>query len=153
MGRVRTGPPRAILRTDRRRPQATGSGKGKLGPADRRHRPGTGGSLNWRDLRLRLRAAIFPARVERELEEELGAHIELQERKLRQSGLSAEEARRQARLQFGRVGAVQESCRDERRIGLLETARQDVRYAARGIRRSPGFALAVIATIGLGLGI
>jgi hypothetical protein len=109
--------------------------------------------LNWSDLRLRLHAALFPGRVERELEEEIAAHIELQERKLRQSGLSAQEARRQARLQFGGIGAVKESCRDERRIGFLEIARQDVRYAARGIHRSPGFALAVIATIGLGLGI
>src|SRR5215471_8245270 len=108
--------------------------------------------MTWSDIRMRLRAAIFPSRAERDLEEELAVHIEMQARKNQQSGMSETEARRQALLQFGRTGAIKEACRDERRIGLIETARQDIRYAARGLRRSPTFALVVIATIGLGLG-
>jgi predicted permease len=60
---------------------------------------------------------------------------------------------RAARRQFGSLTAVQEECRDERRIGLWETSCQDVRYALRGMRRAPGFALTVMLTIGLGLGI
>jgi hypothetical protein len=41
---------------------------------------------------------------------------------------------------------------DQRRIGFIETTRQDIHYAVRGLRRAPAFALVVIATIGLGLG-
>jgi predicted permease len=109
--------------------------------------------MNWSDIRMRLRAVIFPTRTERDLEEELAAHIEMQARKNHQSGMSETEARRQALLQFGRTGAIKEACRDQRRIGLIETARQDIHYAARGFRRAPAFALVVIATIGLGLGV
>ena len=108
--------------------------------------------MTWSDIRIRLRAAIFPSRAERDLEEELAVHIEMQARKNQQSGMSETEARRHALLQFGRTGAIKEACRDERRIGFIETARQDIRYAARGLRRSPTFAMVVIATIGLGLG-
>src|SRR3954465_8633119 len=108
--------------------------------------------MTWSDIRLRLRAAIFPSRAERDLEEELAAHIEMQARKNQQSGMSKTEACRQALLHFGRTGAIKETCRDERRIGFIETAGQDIRYAARGLRRSPAFALVVIATVGVGLG-
>jgi predicted permease len=108
--------------------------------------------MTWSDIRMRLRAAVFPSRAERDLEEELAVHLEMQARKNQQSGISETEARRQALLQFGRTDAIKEACRDERRIGFIEITRQDIRYAARGLRRSPAFALVVIATIGLGLG-
>ena len=50
--------------------------------------------MTWSDIRLRLRAAIFPSRAERDMEEELAAHIEMQARKNQQSGMSeTEEAR------------------------------------------------------------
>jgi predicted permease len=108
--------------------------------------------MTWNDIRLRLRAAIFPARAERDLEDELAAHIEMQARKNRQSGMSEAEARRRALHQFGRTSAIQEACRDERRIGFVDTARRDIQYAFRGLLRAPAFALVVIATIGIGLG-
>lgn len=109
--------------------------------------------MNWTDVRMRLRAAILPSRVEQDLEEELAGHIEMQARKNRQSGMSETEARRLALLQFGRTGAIKEACRDQRRIGFIETARQDIDYAARSFQRAPAFALVVIGTIGLGLGV
>src|SRR5437660_1468833 len=109
--------------------------------------------MNWSDIRMRLRAVIFPARAERDLEDELAAHIEMQVRRNYQSGMTETEARRQAFLQFGRTCAIKEACRDERRIGFIETVRQDIHYAMRGIRRAPAVALLVIATIALGLGV
>jgi predicted permease len=109
--------------------------------------------MNWNDLCKRIRAVFFPAREERELEEELVFHVEMQVRKNRHAGMSETEARRQALVQFGRPAAVKEECRDERGIGLIETLVQDIRYAARGFRRAPAFAFTVVATIGLGLGV
>jgi predicted permease len=109
--------------------------------------------MNWNDLRMRLRAVFFRGREERELEEELGFHLEMQVLKNRQAGMSEAESRRQAVLQFGRPAAVKEECRDQRGIGLVETLSQDVRYALRGFQRAPVFALTVMATISLGLGV
>ena len=105
------------------------------------------------DLWLRIRAVFLRNRVEKELDDELGFHIEMQTRKNLQAGMDAAEARRRAEMQFGRAAAVKEECRDERRVSLIETLLQDIRYALRGFRRAPIFALTVVATIGLGLGI
>jgi predicted permease len=109
--------------------------------------------MNWNDLRMRIRSVFLRGRDERELEEELGFHLEMQAQKNRQAGISETESRRQALVQFGSPTAVKEQCRDERRIGLIETLHQDLRYAIRGFRRSPAFAITVIVTIGVGLGI
>ncbi len=104
------------------------------------------------DLLLRLRALFLKNRVEGDLDEELGFHIEMQTRKNLAAGMSAAEAKRQARIQFGVGDAVKEECRDARRVGFIETLLQDIRYALRGFRRTPLFALSVVSTISLGLG-
>jgi predicted permease len=111
------------------------------------------GLPNRRDLWLRLKAIFLRKRIERELQDELEFHIEMQTRKNLARGLPAEEAGRQARLEFGRVARVAEDCRDERRVTLIANLLQDIQYAVRGLRRSPGFAAVVVATIGVGLGI
>jgi predicted permease len=105
------------------------------------------------DLWLRLRAIFVRGRVERELDEELEFHIDMQTRKLAASGMPKKEARRRARVEFGAEALVKENCRDERRVNWIETLWQDARYALRGFRRTPAFALTVIATVALGLGI
>lgn len=105
------------------------------------------------DLWLRLRALILRNRVERELDEELGWHIEMQTRKNLAAGMPESEARRRARIEFGVDALIKEECRDQRRVNFIETLFQDVRYALRGFRRTPLFALTVVATIALGLGI
>src|SRR5882762_11624861 len=109
--------------------------------------------MNWNDLRLRLRALAFRNRTEHELDEELDFHIEMQTRKNLEAGMSESDARREAFIRFGRAGLVKEECRDARRVNLMETAWQDIRYAIRGFRRSPTFVLTVVATIALGLGL
>ena len=105
------------------------------------------------DLLLRLRALLFRARVEEELEDEVEFHLAMARRKHLDAGRSEEEAGRLARLDFGRVGAVKEDCRGVRGIDLFETALQDIRYALRSFRRSPGFVFTVAGTIALGLGL
>jgi predicted permease len=105
------------------------------------------------DLLLRLRALLFRARVEEELQDEVEFHLAMARRKHRDAGHTEEEASRLARLDFGRVGGVKEDCRGVRGTQSFETALQDIRYALRSFRRSPGFVLTVSATIALGLGL
>ncbi|HYL77120.1 MAG TPA: ABC transporter permease, partial [Bryobacteraceae bacterium] len=109
--------------------------------------------MNWRDIKLRIIALVFRNRVERDLDDELHFHVEMQTRKNLADGMGAEEAARRARIQFGGAVQVQEECRDARRTGLIDTTWRDVRYALRGFRRSPTFVLTVVATIALGLGL
>jgi hypothetical protein len=102
---------------------------------------------------LRLKALFARKCVEREIEDELAFHIDIQTRKNVSRGLPIEEARRQALVKFGGVAQTAEGCRDQRRINGLATLLQDIRYAVRSFWRSPGFVAVVVATIGVGLGI
>jgi predicted permease len=106
-----------------------------------------------RDLLLRLRSVLVHGRLERELTDELQFHLEMQARKHVAAGLEPAEARRRARAEFGSVELAKEDARDARGIRLVEEFAQDARFALRGFRRSPLFALTVVCTIGLGLGL
>ena len=104
------------------------------------------------DVRYRLRAVFRRKTVERELHEELEFHIDREARKLQTTGLSPEEALRQARLAFGGVERIKDDARDTRGVSWLETFTSDLRYAIRGLRARPAFTIAVTLTLGLGLG-
>ena len=105
------------------------------------------------DLLLRLRALLFRNRVEQELDDELAFHIDMETRKHLAAGMPPEQAARAARLQFGTdPAAVKDYVRDTRHLSFLETLFHDIRYALRGFRRKPLFALTVIGTIAIGLG-
>jgi hypothetical protein len=66
-------------------------------------------------------------------------------------GIPPDEAHRRARLQFGSVESAKESYRDQRGLPALDFIVQDLRYALRGIRKNPVYA--VVATLSLALGI
>jgi len=100
----------------------------------------------------RLRAVFRRRTVEKELDDELQLQLEHEVEKFMRSGLTRQEALRRSRLAFGGLDQVKEECRQARGISWLETAMQDLRYAARGLRRSPGFTAAAVLTLGFGTG-
>ena len=104
------------------------------------------------DLRYRLRALFQRSVVEQELSDELRFHFEHEVEKYRKAGMSEEEARRHARFAFGGQEQIKEDCREARGTSLVESAMQDVRYAARQLWANPTFAAVIILTLALSIG-
>jgi putative ABC transport system permease protein len=98
-------------------------------------------------------AAIFRRRkLDREMDEELRAHLEMAAEEYRTRGLSEGEARRMALRDFGGVTQVRETVRLREGLPWVENLRRDVLYALRQMGRAPGFAAVVIVTLALGIG-
>ena len=100
----------------------------------------------------RLRALLRPGAVESEMSDEVRLHFDMAVADGMRRGLSAEDARRDARLRFGGVRQVEESYRDARGTRIVEDLLLDIRYGMRSLRKAPGFTLVVITTLTLGIG-
>ncbi|HZR22693.1 MAG TPA: ABC transporter permease, partial [Vicinamibacterales bacterium] len=103
-------------------------------------------------LRSLVRALTSRGDFEAGLAEELRFHIEQHVADLVRSGVSPEEARRHARMEFNGINTVKEECREARGLWGFDALERECRYALRQLRRNPGFAGAVVLTFALAVG-
>jgi len=103
-------------------------------------------------MRLRLRALLRRRQQEQDLHDEVAFHLAMRESQMRDDG--AADAGARARRRFGSVAKIEDDVRDTWALApRVSSVLQDLRYAARTLRRSPGFSLLVVLILGLGIGV
>lgn len=101
----------------------------------------------------RLRQTARANSRNREIEEEIAAHIEMRAEELEAEGMSPAEARREARKKFGSQVRVAEETREAHVFAWVDNLRRDSVYSIRGLLRRPAFLLTGLTTLALGIGV
>jgi predicted permease len=100
----------------------------------------------------RIRSFFQKPQRDSELDAEMAAHLELATEENLQSGMPADEARRQAMIRFGGVTQAKEQQREARGLPWLDVLMQDVRFTLRTLGRDRGFTVIAVIILGLGIG-
>ncbi|MGH7573831.1 MAG: ABC transporter permease [Longimicrobiales bacterium] len=106
----------------------------------------------WSELSERFHALFSRTREDRELDEELHFHLDMEAANHLRDGLTPEESRRRARVSFGGTEQVKENVRDARGIRTLERLAQDGHYAIHSLRQAPAFTVIAVFILALGIG-
>jgi predicted permease len=104
-------------------------------------------------LRSLLHGLFGRSALESDIADEIRFHLETRTQDLIRSGLSEDEARRRARLEFGCIESYKEHCRQSVGLRLLDEVRGDLGYALRALRKSPSLAAVAILTLAFAVGV
>jgi hypothetical protein len=106
----------------------------------------------WREALQRVASFLHRQQRDTELDAEISANLEFAVEENRKHGMTADEARRRALIQFGGVAQAKEQHRAARGLPWLEVLLQDLRFTFRTLGRDRGFTVIAVIILGLGIG-
>src|SRR5512133_79606 len=115
-------------------------------PARRVHRPRHGAGPHAGE------CLMFGRRSQRDFEDEIRSHLQMEVERLKAQGMSPADAERAARRTFGNVGVAEDRFYHGQRFAWAQDAGRDLRHAWRSLLRTPGFLVAAVGTLALAIG-